>query len=439
MRISSIDLFLSRDRASACGAAGALEAAGVATAGPGAFAPNKVEDAAGAGAAAEAPNRPPATPVAAVGAALLVAGVAVDEAAALDAVGAELCEPSAPNRPPDGAAVDAGGLAPKSDGVVVDVAAGAADAAGFPRVNDGAAAGVALVVVIVGVALVPLNSDDWAGLACSAGLLKLNRPPDAGCAGVAEEVGAAEAGVAAAGVLAAGPPKSEDPPPAAAGVAGFAPKRLEEPADCVAPPKRAELDPDAGAGAAGVVDPNKGFDAACPLVAPPNRLDDVAGALDVGGVAAGVVDPWLLKLNSEVFAGAGVVDGAEDVCAAVPPNRLDPPVAGAVAPPPKSPVDALEAGVCVLGVGALFSPCFCPNRPPPFAGVLPPPPNKPPPPPPPDVAVLPKENPGLLVPLEPPVALPKSPPLGVLPVEAPNGLAVEAAGLLPNKGVDDWG
>jgi hypothetical protein len=136
----------------------------------------------------------------------------------------------------------------------------------------------------------------------------------------------------------------------------------------------------------------------CPLVAPPNRLAPAAGALDVGGVAAGVVEPWLPKLNSAVFVGAGVVDGAEDVCE-VPPNKPEPPVAVAVLPLPKRlVVGALEAGVCVLGVGGLFSPCFCPNR------LLPPAdaplPNMLPPPPAPEVGVLVNENVGLLVPVD---------------------------------------
>jgi hypothetical protein len=49
--------------------------------------------------------------------------------------------------------------------------------------------------------------------------------------------------------------------------------------------------PSDGAGAAGVVEPNSVIELAGPLVAPPNNPDAAAGALVVGGVAAGVVEP----------------------------------------------------------------------------------------------------------------------------------------------------
>ncbi len=195
--------------------------------------------------------------------------------------------------------------------------------------------------------------------------------------------------------------------------------------------------PSDGAGAAGVVEPNSVFELAGPLVAPPNKPDAAAGALVVGGVAEGVVDTWLLKLNNDVFDAAGVVEGAAGDGVA-PPNRPEPPAVGAVLPPPKRPDDGgLVTAVCPLEDGALFSPVFCPNKLPPPA-VEAPPPNRFPPPP--DVAVLPKENVVDLLVLFWFVLLPKRPPLGVLPVEALSGVEpnVEGFWLLPPNSVEDF-
>jgi hypothetical protein len=120
-----------------------------------------------------------------------------------------------------------------------------------------------------------------------------------------------------------------------------------------------------------------------------------------------------------------------------PPKRLEPPATGAVVPPPnRLGGGALVLGVCPLGVGALFSPVFCPNKlPPPPVNVLPP--NRFPPPP--DVAVLPNENGAGLLVLFWFVLLPKRLPLGVLPVEEPSGVEPKVGGfwLLPPNIVDD--
>ena len=356
-----------------------------------------------------------------VAAGAVVAGAAAEDAgAALDAGvgGAPPFRP--PKRLPVGAAA---GFAPKREGPD-DVGAAAGVPAG-PLVAPGA--GVELDdVVAAGVPPRPENNEPPA-FGCSGALNAPNNPPEGGCdepvAGAVDAGGAGVVDCEAAGVLDAGWPKRL-PAGFSDGVAGFAPppKRLDDPVDCPAPPNRFE-EPLAGAG---VVEPNN--DLGCePAVAPPPNRDcpPAAGALELGGGAAGVVEPRLPKLNVCVFGAAGVVEGCE-----LPPPPKRPPDAGAVLPPPppNNPPDG------ALDAGGLFSPAgFAPNSPPLPPALAPAPPNSPLPPPP-DVAVFPNEKVGLLVADEEAlfVVLPNSPPPppGVLPVDAPNGLAA-LAGLLP--------
>jgi hypothetical protein len=204
VRISSMDLFLRRERESATGSdgAGGPPDAGAGFDEVGAVAPNRLVGGADVFAAVVPPKRLLAVPVDAE-AAVEAAG-AEDAATALEAAGVD---PSPPNKLPGGAALDAGGFAPNNDGVAVDVAAGAGvavDADGAFKVKDG----VEPAVVAAGVLPAPPNNEGVPAFGCSAGLLKPKRLPDeAGCEEAAGAVGAVCAGVVdcdAAGVLAPG-------------------------------------------------------------------------------------------------------------------------------------------------------------------------------------------------------------------------------------------